>query len=76
MYQIKTVVYKDIDVDPGELVSMLEAAKMLGMTSPGVSSAMARGMLREVVDSDAFKWRGRRFLFREDVAAFALQRKR
>ena len=74
MYQVKKVVYEDVDVNPDDLVSVLEASKMLGMTMPGVSRAIDRGALREVIDPDGFHWRGRRFLLREDVERFKLER--
>ena len=63
-YKMRVVEYRDAEFLPEELVSVTEAAKMLGMTKPGVISAIERGVLTEIVDMER-GYRGRRLLRKE-----------
>lgn len=71
MYMIKRVVYEDIGISIDQLVTISEAAEMLGMTKNGVISAMNRGVLSEITDLQAVKYRkGRRLLIKSEVMMF------
>ncbi len=54
-----------LEVCPEELATVTEAARMLGMSKPGVIRAIDRGVLSEVIDTECV-YRGRRLL-RDDV---------
>jgi len=74
--QVRRVTYEDIEIDPGDVVSMREAAGILGMTTQGVGSAMNRERLTELVDPDASMAKQRRYLLREEVEALAARKQR
>lgn len=57
-----------VDVEPGELISMKEAAGVLGITIQALSGMMARRVLEVYEDAEATNpRRGRRFLRRAEV---------
>lgn len=74
--QIREVTYRDVEIDPADVVSMREAADILGMTTQGVGSALSREQLTELVDPDASKAKERRYLLRKEVEALAARKKR
>jgi hypothetical protein len=75
-YKIREVIFKDFHAEPGQLVTVAEAAKMTGMSLSGVIAAGTRGVLREVIDVEQKKSRqDRRYYIRRDVEAFAKRRK-
>ena len=55
------------DGSPEDLVTMAEAAKMLGISVQGVSVAMGRGSFPTVVYDTQKTWGGRRLLVRSEV---------
>jgi len=69
MLQIKKVIYENIDVDRADLVTLAEAVRITGLTLPGISNAIARGQLTEIIDSSA-GYHGRRLLLRSEVERF------
>lgn len=74
--QIREVTYREIEIDPGDVVSMREAADILDMTTQGVGSALNREQLTELVDPDASKAKERRYLLRKEVEELAERKKR
>jgi len=74
--QIRRVTYEDIELDPGDVVSMREAADILDMTTQGVGSAMNRERLTELVDPDASLAKQRRYLLRSEVEELAARKRR
>jgi hypothetical protein len=69
-YLVKTTGYQPLDIDRDDLLSISEAADVLGLTLPGLIAAMNRGELREVIDDEApMYWRDRRFVLRSEVEA-------
>jgi len=66
MYKIREVTYQEIDIDRGQLMTMAEAGRMLGITLSGVISAIERGGLTEIVDDEA-RFHGRRLLLKSEV---------
>lgn len=71
-YKLRVVEYHDLEVSPEALVTVTEAAKILGMSKPGVISAIERGALSEVIDTEG-GYRGRRLL-RHEVEEMARAR--
>lgn len=65
--KIRRVIYEDITLEPSELMTVSEAAKVLNMSMPGVISAIKRGVLSEVID-ESKDYHGRRLVLAEDVA--------
>jgi hypothetical protein len=74
--QVRRVTYEDIQIDPGDVVSMREAADILDMTTQGVGSALNRERLTELVDPDASKAKQRRYLLRSEVEDLAARKQR
>jgi hypothetical protein len=74
--QVRRVTYEDIEVDPGDVVSMREAADILDMTTQGVGSALNRERLTELVDPDASMAKNRRYLLRREVEELAARKRR
>ena len=56
-YKIRRVSYDDVAITRNELITISEAAKILAMSKSGVISAMGRGILTEIVDESALKYR-------------------
>ena len=70
-YKIRRVSYDDVAITRNELITISEAAKILAMSKSGVISAMGRGILTEIVDESALKYRlGRRLLIKTEVLSF------
>ena len=68
MYQIKRVTYEDVDIPPDALMTIREAAEVLGMTMQGVDSALNRGELQEIINPQSQgKQQGRRLVLRAEV---------
>ncbi len=72
-YKIREVSYRDAEISPKEVIPVSEAAKILGLSMPGVIRAIERGVLTEVRDTNA-TWRGRRLLLRKQVEQIAQER--
>jgi hypothetical protein len=69
-YRIKRVSYEEIELDRADLMTLTEAAEILGLTLPGVISAMDRGRLSEIINDEAPNpQHGRRLVLRADVAS-------
>lgn len=67
-YLMRRVVYEPVEVDEGDLVSVVDAARRLGITMPGVIAAINRDELAEVVDEEApHRRQNRRFVLRSSV---------
>ncbi len=75
-YKLREICYTEIDLDPADLLSLSQAARVLGMTSPGVVRAVERGKLRAVVDTEKKIRGGSMRLLREDVERWASLRLR
>jgi hypothetical protein len=69
----KVTKYEPVQVDQGQLMTIAEAAIMLGITGAGVRSAMDRGELHEYID-DERTWQGRRLVMRAEVEKLAENR--
>lgn len=67
--QVRQVVYVPWEGDPGELIAIADAAKLLGVRIVRLSHAIERGVLTEVVDSEA-GYHGRRKLLRSEVEQY------
>jgi hypothetical protein len=67
------MVYEDtVGIGPEDVVSLKEAAKILGMKSWSVSQLVDEGKLTMLVDADAPKgWHWRWLLLRSEVEALA-----
>jgi len=64
----------DIDIDRPKLITLTEAADIIGMSLPGVIRAIERGALTEIIDEDA-GYHNRRLLIRDEVEEFKKARK-
>ena len=75
--QKRIITYKDFDISYNELLTMKEAAEMLGIKLRGLSGLIDRNTLSEIVDADA-RSRGRhyasRLVLREEVEALVARR--
>ena len=70
----KVIEYRPSKVDRSELITVAEAARLLGMnTRTGVINAMNRGRLQEFVDDQA-SYHARRLVRRSEVEAWAAAR--
>ena len=71
--QICRMVYEDaVGIEPEDVVSWQEAARMLGMKQWSVSQLVDDGELTMLVDADAPKgWKWRWLLLRSEVEALA-----
>jgi len=64
----RVLTYVDVTIDANELITLNEAARILGISIPAVSNAIAYGRFTEIVDTDAQDRRyNRRFLLRSEV---------
>jgi hypothetical protein len=68
-FQIREVVYKPVEIAREDLATMAEAARITGLTMTGLTNAIERGQLDEVIDTEA-GYHGRRLLLREQLARF------
>jgi hypothetical protein len=69
MLQKRVVTYEPITIERADLVTLAEAVRITGLTSPGLIRAVERGQLTEIIDTDA-GYHGRRLLLREEVERF------
>lgn len=75
--QKRVVGYETVSVEADDLLSLSQAAQVMGLTIPGVIAAIQRGELTELVDPNAeYQQQGRRFVLREEVEAGAEARGR
>ncbi len=51
-FQIEVRELRPLDVDPGALMTLTDAAKWLGLSTSALGDLMYRGVLRRVVDGD------------------------
>lgn len=68
-FKMRKTTYVDVDIDRSKLVSLSEAAEIIGMSLPGVIRAIERGALTEIIDEDA-GYHNRRLLVRSEVEEF------
>ena len=75
--QVCRMVYEDaVGIGPEDVVSVQEAAKMLGIKQWSVSQLVDDGELTMLIDADAPKgWAWRWLLLRSEVEALAAARK-
>jgi hypothetical protein len=75
-YKRAVVELVDADVDPGDLVTMSQAAEILGVTLPTLNAAVNRGTFETVIfDMESVSpQRGRKLLLREEVLERAARR--
>jgi hypothetical protein len=74
--QKRVTTYEDVSIDANELVTIREAAEMLGMGLSGVRGAIDRRVFTEIIDLDAIERNRRynaRYLLRSEVEAAAAQ---
>lgn len=71
--KIRKVIYEEINIDRARLITLSEAARQLGMTLQGVSHAIDRGELAEIIDEHA-PYQGRRLVELSEVAVYAERR--
>lgn len=67
--KMRKTTYVDVDIDRSKLITLTEAAEIIGMTLPGVIRAIERGTLTEIIDEDA-GYHNRRLLIRDEVEEF------
>jgi len=68
MFQVKTITYEEREFQPDELITIAEAARMLGMTVQGVGSMINRGVLTEVLAPVKSRiYQNRRMIVRAEV---------
>ena len=75
--QRRVVTYEDFDISANELLSLREAADMLGIQLPGIAGLIDRGTLTEIRDADAIERKRRyttRFVLREEVETLIARR--
>jgi hypothetical protein len=72
MFTVREVKYVPWGGNPADLVTLAEAAKITGLTLPGLIRAVERGVLTEVINAEA-KVQGRRMLVRAEVEAFQVR---
>jgi hypothetical protein len=70
-FQVREIVYKDRDFLPGELITITEAAELIGLSPQGIISAINRGALTEVIDNNYHHGRinSRRLIIRAEVSS-------
>ena len=75
-YKLVVEVLRDVVVDPDDLVTLKQAAMMLGITMAGVSNAVNRGRFPTVIiDTEArHPYQGRRLLRRDEVIDYIVSR--
>lgn len=49
-FKMRRITYVDVDIDRSKLVSLSEAAEMIGMSFPGGIRAIERGALTEIIN--------------------------
>ena len=75
-YEVKKTRYEPADVAEEELITIKDAAELLGMTMPGVIAAIQRGAFTEIINREAVNpQHGRRLLLRAEVEADAERRR-
>ena len=68
----RVVSYVEVEVAPEDVMSLNEAARLLGLRNQAIVSAIARGRLTELVDAEARNpRRDRRFVLRAEVEEMA-----
>ena len=68
----RVVSYVEVGVEPEDVMSLNEAARLLGLRNQAIVSAIARGRLTELVDPGARNpRRDRRFVLRAEVEELA-----
>lgn len=67
MYKVKKVTYEEQELNPADLMTLVEAAEALDMSIPGVRSAIDRGDFTEIIDPRA-RFHGKRLLLRAEVS--------
>jgi len=67
MYQIRRTIYEEIDLEPDKLITIAEAARMLGSSLTSVISNLDAGRLTEVINPSARLRQARRLLLRAEV---------
>lgn len=66
--RVRKIEYEDREFEREEIVTLTEAAEVLGMTVDAVISAIRTGRFTEVLDPDAIhKFKNRRFMLRSEV---------
>ncbi len=65
--QVKRVIYEEIEIDEDETMTLMDAAKELGITEPGIYNAIKRGSLSEIIVPGVAKHRGSHRVLRKEV---------
>ena len=76
MYQIRRTVYEEIELEPDQLVTIAEAARMIGSPLTSVVSNLDAGRLTEVINPSARLRQARRLLLRDEVVRWGKTRVR
>lgn len=75
VYKRVITVFVDVEVEPGTLVSLKEAARILEVDISTVSHAVSGDRFETVIiDDEAPLSKGRRFLLRSEVETLATER--
>jgi hypothetical protein len=64
----------EVELKPGEVMTIAEAARQLGVYTQAVSLALDRGDLTVLIDPDAPKRQGRRLVLRSEIEAWQVRR--
>jgi len=73
-YKIREVLEREVELDPGEVLSIAAAAQWLGISVQAVAQAIDRGKLTAVINESAGKRQRRRLVLRKEVEAWAAER--
>jgi hypothetical protein len=64
----------EIDLPANEVMTIAQAARVLGVYTQAVSLALDRGDLTQLIDRDAPKRQGRRLVLRREIEAWRKRR--
>jgi len=76
MYKIRRIIYEEIDLKPDQLVTVAEAARIVGSSLSSVVSNLNAGRLTEVINMSAKLRQARRLLLRDEVGDWKKTHKR
>lgn len=74
-YLKRTTQYSPISLDPGEVITIADAARLLGVSIPTVTIRVQKGLMTQIIDSGTPNPRnGRSLLLRSEVETWRRQR--
>ena len=73
-YQVEKRVYEDVDLADSEVLTLQQAAKLLGRSVWAIADRVDRGALTAVINPEAPPRQGRRLLLRSEIEALLRER--